>query len=176
MSSDKINDGEIILTGLAARVNKLMDDRRMNANKLADLSGVPAPRIYALLAGKQKTMSAENIKKLAKALEVTAGDLIDDQFEVNETLADFDPNKPFRVLKTYDLAAKVSTKESTGADTEAVIVQRNWVTPGHRRLLEGYDSLDEGDRRMAIGIIETMVKESREIVGGGSDLPEESSG
>lgn len=62
-------------TEFCDRLRKAREARALDVPELAALSGVPAPTVYRLEAGRSKP-SVDNLGKLAKALRCSTDDLL----------------------------------------------------------------------------------------------------
>ncbi len=59
---------------VAARFRQLMEERKLNANGLANLSGVTPSSVYSMLDERRKEVSVNLVKKLCDGLEITLGE------------------------------------------------------------------------------------------------------
>lgn len=59
---------------VAARFQQLMEERNLNANGLANLSGVTPSSVYSMLDERRKEVSVNLVKKLCDGLEITLGE------------------------------------------------------------------------------------------------------
>ena len=59
---------------VAARFQQLMAERNLNANGLANLSGVTPSSVYSMLDPSRKEVSVNLVKKLCDGLEITLGE------------------------------------------------------------------------------------------------------
>lgn len=59
---------------VVARFQQLMEERNLNANGLANLSGVTPSSVYSMLDERRKEVSVNLVKKLCDGLEITLGE------------------------------------------------------------------------------------------------------
>lgn len=60
------------------KLDKILFDKRMNANQLSELTGIRYPTILDMVKNKSKAWSPDNLDKVYKALELTSvADLIE---------------------------------------------------------------------------------------------------
>ena len=59
---------------VAARFQQLMAERKLNANGLANVSGVTPSSVYSMLDPRRKEVSVNLVKKLCDGLEITLGE------------------------------------------------------------------------------------------------------
>ena len=59
---------------VVARFQQLMEERKLNANGLANLSGVTPSSVYSMLDERRKEVSVNLVKKLCDGLEITLGE------------------------------------------------------------------------------------------------------
>ncbi len=59
---------------VAARFQQLMEERKLNANGLANLSGVTPSSVYSMLDERRKEVSVNLVKKLCDGLEISLGE------------------------------------------------------------------------------------------------------
>mgnify|MGYP003302635414 FL=1 len=59
---------------VAARFQQLMEERKLNANGLANLSGVTPSSVYSMLDPRRKEVSVNLVKKLCDGLEISLGE------------------------------------------------------------------------------------------------------
>lgn len=59
---------------VAARFQQLMAEKNLNANGLANLSGVTPSSVYSMLDPSRKEVSVNLVKKLCDGLEITLGE------------------------------------------------------------------------------------------------------
>ena len=63
-----------VKAAVAARFQQLMAERNLNANGLANLSGVTPSSVYSMLDPSRKEVSVNLVKKLCDGLEITLGE------------------------------------------------------------------------------------------------------
>jgi len=66
-------------TALANNLRKIMFDREISGLALANLSGVPQPRVSAILSGQTQDPRIGTVLKIAGALGVTVEELTGDK-------------------------------------------------------------------------------------------------
>lgn len=59
---------------VAARFQQLMAERKLNANGLANVSGVTPSSVYSMLDPRRKEVSVNLVKKLCDGLEISLGE------------------------------------------------------------------------------------------------------
>ena len=59
---------------VAARFQQLMAERNLNANGLANVSGVTPSSVYSMLDPRRKEVSVNLVKKLCDGLEISLGE------------------------------------------------------------------------------------------------------
>lgn len=60
------------------KLDKILFEKRMNANQLSELTGIRYPTILDMVKNKSKAWSPDNLDKVYKALELTSvADLIE---------------------------------------------------------------------------------------------------
>lgn len=60
------------------KLDRILFEKRMNANQLSELTGIRYPTILDMVKNKSKAWSPDNLDKVYKALELTsAADLIE---------------------------------------------------------------------------------------------------
>ena len=59
---------------VSARFQQLMAERNLNANGLANVSGVTPSSVYSMLDPRRKEVSVNLVKKLCDGLEITLGE------------------------------------------------------------------------------------------------------
>lgn len=63
-----------VKAAVVARFQQLMAERNLNANGLANLSGVTPSSVYSMLDPSRKEVSVNLVKKLCDGLEITLGE------------------------------------------------------------------------------------------------------
>lgn len=63
-----------VKAAVVARFQQLMEERKLNANGLANLSGVTPSSVYSMLDERRKEVSVNLVKKLCDGLEITLGE------------------------------------------------------------------------------------------------------
>lgn len=63
-----------VKAAVAARFQQLMAERNLNANGLANVSGVTPSSVYSMLDPSRKEVSVNLVKKLCDGLEITLGE------------------------------------------------------------------------------------------------------
>lgn len=63
-----------VKAAVAVRFQQLMAERNLNANGLANLSGVTPSSVYSMLDPSRKEVSVNLVKKLCDGLEITLGE------------------------------------------------------------------------------------------------------
>lgn len=63
-----------VKAAVAARFQQLMAERNLNANGLANVSGVTPSSVYSMLDPRRKEVSVNLVKKLCDGLEITLGE------------------------------------------------------------------------------------------------------
>ena len=63
-----------VKAAVVARFQQLMAERKLNANGLANLSGVTPSSVYSMLDPSRKEVSVNLVKKLCDGLEITLGE------------------------------------------------------------------------------------------------------
>lgn len=63
-----------VKAAVVARFQQLMAERNLNANGLANLSGVTPSSVYSMLDPNRKEVSVNLVKKLCDGLEMTLGE------------------------------------------------------------------------------------------------------
>jgi DNA-binding Xre family transcriptional regulator len=66
------------LTGVGRRIRKAREDRGLNLHELARLSGISAPALSLIETGK-RDLRITSLCRIADALRVAAGDLLEDR-------------------------------------------------------------------------------------------------
>ena len=54
------------------KLNRILFEKRMNANQLSELTGIRYPTILDMVKNKSKAWSPDNLDKVYKALELTS--------------------------------------------------------------------------------------------------------
>ena len=54
------------------KLNRILFEKRMNANQLSELTGIRFPTILDMVKNKSKAWSPDNLDKVYKALELTS--------------------------------------------------------------------------------------------------------
>lgn len=63
---------------LRLKLDKILYDRRMNANQLSEVTGIRYPTILDMVKNKSKAWSPENLNKIMEALKIEdVGELIE---------------------------------------------------------------------------------------------------
>lgn len=68
---------------VAARFQQLMAERKLNANGLANVSGVTPSSVYSMLDPRRKEVSVNLVKKLCDGLEITLGEFFTAEIFLN---------------------------------------------------------------------------------------------
>ena len=63
-----------VKAAVVARFQQLMAEKNLNANGLANLSGVTPSSVYSMLDPRRKEVSVNLVKKLCDGLEITLGE------------------------------------------------------------------------------------------------------
>lgn len=63
-----------VKAAVVARFQQLMAEKKLNANGLANLSGVTPSSVYSMLDERRKEVSVNLVKKLCDGLEITLGE------------------------------------------------------------------------------------------------------
>lgn len=64
---------------LRIRINKIMDDNKINGNKLSLTSGLDRSTISKFLKGKNKSITIESITLICQSLNISLKDFFDDK-------------------------------------------------------------------------------------------------
>ena len=70
------------------RIKKLMEDKKINGNKLALNSGINRSNINRFLRGQNKSITIESIALICQALDITLKDFFDDKVFENVDVSD----------------------------------------------------------------------------------------
>ncbi len=62
-----------------SRFQKIMEERGIRPNELANLAGVTPSTVYSMLDERRKEVNVNTIKKLCDGLEITLGEFFSDE-------------------------------------------------------------------------------------------------
>lgn len=101
--------------GIKKRLEKLMEDRGLNASKLADIAELPKSTVYTLLKRDSSNVSYQTAQKLATALGCSESDILD--FKEDDK-AYYEGLK----RKIVNLTQELNSLKATGKHVEHTIV------------------------------------------------------
>lgn len=111
-----------IMKNIGSRISALRDEKGLSLSKLADVSGISKSILHRLENEEQANPELATLQKIARALEVTVGDILGREVVKNARLL---PTEPPQWLATLKTQLKAQGKEPDPAYLEALYVLQN---------------------------------------------------